>query len=546
MTDSDVASPGPDTGRIGLRALPSRAYWPADTSDEVRETTVGGVLREAAADAPHRLAMVAGMPDPARRGRWTFAELLDDAERAARALAGRFRRGERVAVWAPNLPEWIVLEFGAALAGLTLVTVNPAYRPSELRYVLDQSQAAGIFLVPEFRSPMAEYLDQVRPDGPTLREVVLFTDWEGFLNSADPATPLPDVAADDIAQIQYTSGTTGFPKGALLTHRGLTNNARRIALAPGEVYVNPMPMFHTGGCSMGVLGCVQARAVHVPVLAFDPALVLELAEAERATALLGVPTMLIAVMEHPDLARRDLSSLRCAVSGGATVPAELVHRIEQRLGVTFSIVYGTTECCPLITQTRLDDTATDRSTTLGQPMPQTEVMIADLVTGEPVGPGEVGELRARGYLVMAGYNGMPEATAEAIDREGWYHTGDLASMDERGYLHIEGRLKDMIIRGGENIYPREIEELLFAHPGVAEVAVVGVPDQRWGEVVVAFVRPGHPAPTEDELRMYSREHLAPYKTPQRWVFVDAFPLTASGKIQKFRLRESLMNVTASG
>ncbi|MGQ0573072.1 MAG: AMP-binding protein [Pseudonocardia sp.] len=385
----------------------------------------------------------------------------------------------------------------------------------------------------------------VRPDLPALREVVLFTEWEQFLASGRPDEPLPDFGPDDIVQIQSTSGTTGFPKGALLTHRGLTNNARlfagRTQLRAGEVYLNPMPMFHTAGCSMAVLGSAQSLATHVLVLAFDPALVLELAEAERASVLLGVPTMLIALMEHPDLARRDLSALRCAVSGGATVPAELVRRIEERLGVTFSIVYGTTECCPLITQTRLDDSAADRAATLGQPMPQTEVKVCDPVSGDPVAPGEVGELCARGYLVMAGYNAAPEATAAAIDAEGWYHTGDLAAMDERGYLTIEGRLKDMIIRGGENIYPREIEELLFAHPAVAEVAVVGIPDQRWGETVVAFVRADADAdPTEDDLRTYCREHLAPYKTPQRWVFVDAFPLTASGKIQKFRLRDSLV------
>jgi fatty-acyl-CoA synthase len=522
----------------------TRAHWPAEVSEPVRETTVGGVLREAAASDPDGLAMVGGLPDPAARRRWTFAELLADAERAAYALAARFRRGERVAVWAPNLPEWIVLELGAALAGLTLVTVNPAYRPSELRYVLDQSRAAGIFLVPEFRSPMAEYLDQVRADLPSLREVVLFTEWERFLASGDVGTSLPDVTPDDIVQIQYTSGTTGLPKGALLTHRGLTNNARlygeRLRLAPGEVYLNPMPMFHTAGCSMGVLGSVQARAVHVPVLAFDPALVLELAETERASVLVGVPTMLIALTEHADLARRDLSAVRCVVSGGATVPAELVHRIEERLGVTFSIVYGITECSPLISQTRLDDALADRAGTLGQPLPQTEVVVADPVTGEAVAPGEVGELRVRGYLVMAGYNAAPEATAAAIDDAGWYHTGDLASMDERGYLRIEGRLKDMIIRGGENVYPREIEELLFAHPHVAEAAVVGLPDPRWGEIVVAFVRPAAGVvPDEDVLRGHCREYLAAYKTPQRWIFVDAFPLTASGKIQKFKLRESL-------
>ncbi len=533
MTTDDLSA-GPVAGR---------AHWRPEPGQPIRETTVGGVLREAAAAAPGAPAMVAGVADPADRRRWTFAELLGDAEAAARALAARFRPGERVAVWAPNLPEWVVLEFGAALAGVTLVTVNPAFRPAELRYVLDRSRAAGIFLVPQFRSPMAAYLDEVRADLPALRDVVWFTEWDAFLASGDPATALPEVTPDDIAQIQYTSGTTGFAKGALLTHRGLTNNARlyaeAIGLGPGDVYVDPMPMFHTAGCALGVLGAAQALAVHVPVLAFDPALVLELMETERATALLGVPTMLIALLEHPDLARRDLSAVRCVVSGGATVPAELVRRVEERLGVPFCIVYGTTECSPLVSQTRFDDAAEDRATTLGRPVPHTEVAVVDPATGEVVELGRVGELRVRGPHVMAGYDAAPDATAAAVDPDGWYYTGDLASMDDRGYLRIEGRLTDMIVRGGENVYPREIEELLFAHPGVADVAVVGLPDDRWGEVVVAFVRPCEPAPGENELRAFCREHLAPFKTPQQWIFVDAFPLTASGKVQKYKLRASL-------
>jgi fatty-acyl-CoA synthase len=520
------------------------SYWPADTSEPVLETTVGGILRAAAAAGPQMLAMVAGVPDSGLRGRWTYAELLAEAERAARALTTRFAPGERVAVWAPNLPEWVILEYAAGLAGLVLVTVNPALRPAELAFVLNQSGAAGIFLVPEFRSPMAQLLAEVRPDVPALREVVLFTEWADFLDTAPAQAALPEVRADDIAQIQYTSGTTGFPKGAELHHRGLTNNARffaeRIGVQPGEVYMNPMPLFHTAGCAMGVLGVAQSLAVHVPVLAFDPALVLELIEAERAAVFGGVPTMMIAMLGHPDFERRDLSSLRAAVSGGAPVPAELVRQVEGRLGVRFSIVFGTTECSPLLTQVKLDDSARDRAETLGSPLPQTEIKIADVATGAPVPVGQAGELCARGYMVMRGYHDAPEGTAAAIDAEGWYHTGDLASLDIRGYLRIEGRIKDMIIRGGENIYPREIEDVLFAHPAIAEAVVIGVPDQEWGEVVAAYVRPvpGQPAPAPEELRAHCRERLAPYKTPRHWVFVDAFPMTASGKIQKFKLRES--------
>ena len=523
------------------------SYWPADASEPVSETTVGGVLRTAAATAPDRLAMIGGTPDPADRKRWSYAELLTEAEQAARALTTRFTPGERVAAWAPNLPEWIILEYAAALAGLVLVTVNPAFRPAELSYVLGQSGAAGIFLVPEYRSPMAKFLEEVRPDLPALREAVFFTEWAEFLATAPPpdAVILPEVHGDDIAQIQYTSGTTGFPKGAELHHRGLTNNARfyaeRLGLQPGETYVNPMPLFHTAGCAMGVLGACQSLAVHVPVLAFGPALMLELLEAERAEVFGGVPTMMIAMLEHPDINKRDLSGLRVAVSGGSPVPAGLVRRVEERLGVRFSIVFGTTECSPLVTQVRLDAPPDRRAETLGTPLPQTEIKVADLVTSEPVPPGEVGELCARGYLVMRGYHDAPEATAKAIDADGWYHTGDLGSMDAEGYLRIEGRVKDMIIRGGENIYPREIEDVLFAHPAVGEAAVIGIPDEKWGEVVAAYIRvaPGQNEPSPDELRAYCRERLAPYKTPLHWVFVEEFPLTPSGKIQKFRLREEL-------
>jgi fatty-acyl-CoA synthase len=527
------------------------SYWPAEDSTPVLETTVGGVLRESAARHGGAAALVEGTPGAAAdRRRWTFEEMLADAEQVAGALLERFAPGERLAVWAPNTPEWILLELGAGLAGIVLVTVNPTYKPKELEYVLRQSGSSGVFLVPEFRgNPMAAALDEVRAGLPSLRESLLFPEWDAFLASCPPSPRLPEVKPTDGAQIQYTSGTTGFPKGALLQHRGLTNNARIFAtltgIRPGDTYVNPFPMFHTAGCVLGVLGTLQAGACHVPVYAFDPSLMLELIETERADIALGVPTVLLALLECPDLFERDVSSLRVVLSGGATVPADLVRRIEQSLGVQFSIVYGTTECSPLVSQVRLDDTFADKTETLGRPVPQTEVKIADPNTGQPVPCGTIGELCVRGYCVMTGYYDMPEQTAAAIDSEGWYQTGDLASMDDRGFLRIEGRLKDMIIRGGENIYPREIEDLLFDHPKVADVAVVGVPDDHWGEAVVAFVRgaPGD-APSADELFAYCREHLAPHKTPRHWEFVDAFPMTASGKVQKFVLREHFARSTS--
>ena len=470
----------------------SESYYPADQSEPVLDTTVGGILRAAAQAGPTARAD-RWAPRSEQRRRWTYGELLEDAERCACALLGRFAPGERVAVWAPSLPEWEVVEFGAALAGLTLVTVNPAYKPGEVKYVLEQSGSAGIFLLPEFRgNPMAESLAAVRSELPGLREAVSFTEFDEFLASGASTEKFPEVGPDDPVQIQYTSGTTGFPKGALLHHRGLTNNARmalgQFELAPGEVYVNPFPLFHTAGCGLGALGCVSHQLAHVPVLAFEPGLVLDLIESERAAALAGVPTVLIALTEEPGFDTRDLSSVRAALSGGALVAPDLVRRIEERLGVRFSIVYGQTESSPVITQGRVDDSFEDRATTVGRPLPQTEVRIVDPVSGETLPCGTVGELCTRGYLVMHGYYEMPDATDAAIDADGWLHTGDLASMDERGHCRIEGRLKDMIIRGGENIFPREIEQRLFIHPGVGDAAVVGIPDEKWGEQVCAFVR----------------------------------------------------------
>ena len=519
-----------------------RSYWPADTSVPVLETTVGSVLREAVAAAGGRTAIVAWGQTPGERRAWTYTELLRDAERTARALLTRFEPGEHISVYAPNLAEWVLLELGAGLARLVLVTVNPAYRASELEYVLRQSRSAGLFHVDGFRgNPMSEWVAGVRPGLPGLREVVRLEDWGAFIDSARAGIELPKVTPDDAAQIQYTSGTTGSPKGALLHHRGLTNNARLFALlsglGPGDVYGHSMPFFHTAGCVMATLGSIQAQATHAFLPAFDPGRMLELLERERGTMMLGVPTMLIAMLEHADFDRRDLSSVRVAASGGASVPPEVVRSIESRLGAKFCIVYGQTESSPLITQTRPDDTPEDKAFTVGQPFPQTEVKIADPTTGEPVPVGQVGEVCTRGYLVMKEYFDKPEATAAAIDAAGWLHTGDLGTMDERGYCRITGRLKDMVIRGGENMFPAEIEAVLIEHPAVLEAAVVGVPDRRMGEELAAFLRVAGETPDVEALRAHVRGRLAAPKAPRYWVFLKEFPLTGSGKIQKFVLRE---------
>ncbi|WP_236796419.1 AMP-binding protein [Amycolatopsis sp. GM8] len=520
------------------------SYWAARDTELVRDETVGDLLRATTERFPSLTALIEGVAEPEARRRWTYADLLGEAEQAARALLGRFAPGERVAVWANNIPEWVVLEMAAALAGVTLVTVNPALRPAELAHVLGQSRSAGVFLLKAYRTnPMAESLERVRGNLPELREVVFFEDWQGFLASGSATQRLPHVDPGDAAQIQYTSGTTGVPKGAVLHHRGITNSARltysrTFDLRPGEVFVNPMPLFHTAGCVLITLSAIASGCAQALLPYFDPALQLRLIESERGTSFGGVPTMLIALLNHPDFPGTDLSSVRFALSGGATVPPDLVRRIERTLGVPMTQTFAQTEASPGITTSRFDDDPVDRAETLGRPIPGADVKIVDPASGETVPYGQVGEVCTRGFHVMTGYFDLPDQTAETIDAEGWLHTGDLATMDSRGYCRIAGRVKEMIIRGGENIYPREIEQVLFAHPEVVDVAVVGIPDDTWGEQVAAFVKrtPGATA-GEDELFAYVREHLAPHKTPKIWQFVDEFPMTGSGKIQKFVLRD---------
>jgi fatty-acyl-CoA synthase len=539
------------------------AYWPATAGAEdsggIRDTTIGSVLRDAAARAPGKAALIDGDQD--RRRQWTYAELLADAERAARALLTRFRPGGRVAVWAQNSPEWVILEFAAALAGLTLVTVNPAYQGDELAHVLGDSEADGLFLAEAFQQrDMRTVLAEVRGRLPRLRDVLSFGDWDAFTASGDSTAaterPLPEVAPSSTAMVLYTSGTTGRPKGAVLTHRGLTNNARLAfeagGIGPDDVEINPMPLFHVGGSALFTLGPVQATATQVLMPRFSPALELELIETHRVTLLCGVPTMLRALLGHPDLAKRDISSLRRVLTGGAFSPPALARQVEAALGVTYMIGFAQTEAGCVISIATGADPAGDRAETLGRPLPHAEARVADLRTGETAGCGEVGEICARGYLVMRGYLNAPEATAAAVDAGGWLHTGDLGSMDDRGYLRIAGRLKEMIIRGGENIYPREIEEVLAAHPAVADAAVLGVPDDYYGEVVGAAVRPaasaGHEGPASDglaaELAEHCRARLAAAKVPVRWLVTGSFPMTASGKIRKDVLRDQLSEASA--
>jgi acyl-CoA synthetase (AMP-forming)/AMP-acid ligase II len=415
MSTNSVPALGGQGSRV--KAL-TTSHWIPDGSGPplLVGATIGGRLREVAAEVPDRVALVEGLSTPERR-RWTYAELLADAEHCARCLLQHFEPGERVGVWAHNLPEWVLLEYGAALAGLALVTINPSLQAAEASYVLAQSRAVGLFHVPEVRgNPLAAHAEAIRADLPELRHLLRLDQLDELIASTGGRdVTLPAVGTDDPAQIQYTSGTTGFPKGAVLRHGSIVNNARlwadRVEIPDGAGWLLPVPLFHTAGCVVGVLGALDRRATLVLMPMFEPGLFLELVELERVWFANAVPTMLIAAMDHPDASRRDLSSWRSAVSGGAQVPEALVRRMEEALGVDFTIVYGQTECSPLLTSTFPSDSAEDKGLSVGPPLPHTEVRIVDPVSLETVPIGAPGELWARGYFTMLGYFDMPEKSA---------------------------------------------------------------------------------------------------------------------------------------
>jgi fatty-acyl-CoA synthase len=525
-----------------------KSYWPAEAGSGVRDITLPQLLRGAAETVPNRLALVDGVADPALRRHWTYADFLTDTESAARGLLARFEPGDRIAVWAPNSAEWVILQQAIAMAGMIVVAINPAYRAHELEYVLRQSGAVGMFLVQSYRgADLRQIVDSVRDNTPALREVIAFEDWSQFLESGDSDQKLPDVKPNDPVQIQYTSGTTGFPKGALLHHKGIVNEAafvgERAGMADGDVCINAMPMYHIGGGAVTELATISWHGTYVVMPNFDPGLTLELFETYRGTHSLMVPTMLIAVLDHPDFATRDKSSFKTIMSGAAAVAEQLVRRVTEQFGCNFSILFGQTEMHGVISQTRITDSAEDQAETVGQPLPELEVKIVDPDTGEIVGLGENGEICCRGYQNMLAYYDMPEATADTIDSDNWLHMGDIGTMDDRGFIRVTGRVKDMIIRGGLNLYPREIEDLLFDHPAVAEIAIIGIPDDTWGEQVgaVVRVRDGVTRPAPEELRTWCRERISAHKVPTFWYFIDEYPMTPSGKIQKFILREQIVS-----
>src|SRR3954447_11901703 len=514
--------------------------------------TIGANLDRTAARVPDREALVSRHEGI----RWTYAELSERADRLARALLpSGLQKGDRVGVWSPNGADWILVQYATAKAGIVLVNVNPAYRTTELEYALNQSGCRRLFGDTTFKS--SDYramVEEVAPRCPALAEAVFFgtPEWDELAAGTDRDVELPALDFNEPINIQYTSGTTGFPKGATLSHHNILNNGyftgEYCRYSETDRVCIPVPFYHCFGMVLGNLACTTHGATIVlPEAAFEPRSVLETVEAERCTSLYGVPTMFIAELGHPDFHSFDLSSLRTGIMAGSPCPVEVMKQVVSSMHMDeVTICYGMTETSPVSTQTAPDDTVDKRVGTVGRVHPHVEVKIVDPATERVVPRGEAGELLTRGYSVMLGYWNDPDRTAEAIDPARWMHTGDLATMDTDGYVNIVGRIKDMVIRGGENIYPREVEEFLYTHPDVADVSVVGVPDERYGEELMAWVvlRPGAPPMTAEALREFCAGRLAHYKVPRYVHVVDGFPMTVTGKVRKVEMREASAEILA--
>ncbi|WP_433591365.1 AMP-binding protein [Nocardia sp. CA-145437] len=513
--------------------------------------TIGANLDRTTAAHPDREALI----DYTTGIRWTYREFTDEVNALALGLlAAGIGKGDRVGIWAPNCPQWTLTQYATAKIGAILVNINPAYRAHELRYVLTQAEIRLLVAAPAFKtSDYAAMIDEVRPECPELEQVVLLdsTEWRDLFatgRAADPdllAAAQSALSTDDPINIQYTSGTTGFPKGATLSHHNILNNGYFVGELCGYTEQDriciPVPFYHCFGMVMGNLAATtHGAAMVIPAPAFDARATLEAVAAERCTSLYGVPTMFIAELADPDFDAYDLSSLRTGIMAGSPCPVEVMKQVIERMGMReVSICYGMTETSPVSTQTRRDDSLVQRTATVGRAGPHIEVKIVDPVTGVTVPIGTAGELCTRGYSVMLGYWGQPEKTAEAIDSARWMHTGDLATMDADGYVAITGRIKDMVIRGGENIYPREIEEFLYTHPDILDAQVIGVPDAKYGEELMAWVRlrPGAEELTAETLREYCTGKLAHFKVPRYVHVVEEFPMTVTGKIRKVEMRE---------
>ncbi|MBB2991174.1 fatty-acyl-CoA synthase [Mycolicibacterium iranicum] len=527
------------------------SYDAGPTDTPILEETIGANFERIAAAHPDIEALV----DAASDRRWTYSELDAEINTVARGLmALGVAGGDRVGIWAPNCPEWTIVQYATAKIGAILVNINPAYRTHELRYVLDQSGVSTLVSATRFKtSDYVAMVQEVRAEVDALERVVFIgtPDWDDLRREASAVTDgaLRERGAalcnNDPINIQYTSGTTGFPKGATLSHRNILNNGyfvtEQIGLGPGDRLCIPVPFYHCFGMVMGNLGCTtHAATMVIPAQAFDPGQTLLTIEKERCTAVYGVPTMFIAMQNHPDFAERDLSSLRTGIMAGAVCPVEVMKRCIEEMHLTeMSIAYGMTETSPVSCQTLIDDDLERRTSSIGRVHPHVEIKIIDPETGDVVERGTAGEFCTRGYSVMLGYWRDEEKTAEAIDSEGWMHTGDLAVMRTDGYCNIVGRIKDVVIRGGENIYPREIEEFLYTHPDIEDAQVIGVPDERYGEEVCAWIRmrPGRTPLDAAALREFADGKLAHYKIPRYVHVVDEFPMTVTGKIRKVEMRE---------
>ena len=485
--------------------------------------------------------------------RATYRQLWDATTVLARALlASGVQQGDRVGIWSPNRFEWVVTQFATARLGAILVNINPAYKTSELQFALSQSGISLLLHAQAFRSSdYVRMVDEVRGDCPALREAcTIDTQWNTLLaraagaSDAELAEREARLQFDDPINIQYTSGTTGFPKGATLSHHNILNNGYLVGETLGYTEHDrvcvPVPLYHCFGMVMGSLACSSHGAcIVIPGEAFDPLATLDAVAAERCTSLYGVPTMFIAELAHPRFAEFDLSSLRTGIMAGSPCPVEVMTQVQAQMHMPdVTICYGMTETSPVSTQSSPDDPLDRRVSTVGRVHPHVEIKIVEPESGAIVARGVPGELCTRGYGVMIGYWGNQDATRDAIDAAGWMHTGDLATADADGYVNIVGRIKDMVIRGGENIYPREIEEFLYAHPAVLDVQVIGVPSRKYGEEVMAWVkaRPGLEV-TGADLAAFCRGRMATFKIPRYWKFVDEFPTTVTGKVQKFRMRE---------
>lgn len=540
---------------------------------ELVQLTIGQLLEEKAQELPDHDALV--YVNPALR--MTYREFNEHCRNIAKGLmALGIEKGEHVALWATNKPEWVSLQFATGKMGAVLVTVNINYRAAELEYLLKHSDATTIILMEQYRDhSYIDTLNELVPElsdsepgklqsqrFPKLRNVIVLSEkqypgtysWRDVLEAAKNITDeelekqMASLHHNDVINMQYTSGTTGLPKGVMLTHYNLVNNGRNIAECMKLTFEDrlciPVPFFHCFGSVIGTLTCVSVGATMVPVQEYHPEEVLRTVEKAKCTALHGVPTMFIHELNLPNFEEFDLSTLRTGVMAGSTCPVELMKAVINKMGMKdITICYGQTESSPVITQTRADDSFELKVETVGRAHPNVEVKIVEPGTNKEVPPNVQGELCTRGYHVMKGYYKNPDATREAIDEDKWLHTGDLAVMDENGYVRITGRLKDMIIRGGENIYPREIEEFLYTHPKILDVQIVGVPDPVFGEEVAAWIilKDGETA-TEEEIREFCKGKIARYKIPKYVFFTDKYPMTASGKIQKYKLREQTISL----